>query len=150
MAGRLTGWLTPAFHASFREILQRNAGPYGVVVPVYCLMPDHLHLLAAGFSHDSDQILWSRAIRRAINQSIKPISLQKQAYDHVLRPDESGPDAFIALVHYISENPVRARLTASARDWPYVGSVVPALPKLDPRDEEFRKRWWAYWNALDS
>jgi putative transposase len=150
IAGRLTGWLTPEFHAFFRETLRRNAERHGVIVPVYCLMPDHLHVLASGVRLGSDQILWSRAIRRSIKQALKPVSLQKQAYDHVLRPDESGLDAFVSLAFYISENPVRAGLSSSARDWPYAGSVVPALPELDPRDKGFRERWWAYWNALES
>jgi putative transposase len=150
VADRLTGWLTPDFHTSFRAILSNHVPAYGVVVPAYCLMPDHLHVMAAGVSVRSYQILWSRATRRAINQAIEPGRLQKQAYDHVLRPAESGPDAFTALVHYISENPVRAGLVGSARDWPYVGSVVPAVPRLNPREEEFRERWWAYWNNQES
>ena len=147
---RLTGWLKPDFHSTFLEILRQSADRYDVVLPAYCLMPDHFHLLAAGISTRSDQLRWSRAIRRSINEALLPFRLQKQAYDHILRPAETGPDAFTALALYICENPVRAGLAVSRKDWPYVGSVVPTLPELDPRHEEFRDRWWAYWNALES
>src|SRR5258708_34952668 len=130
--------------------MHRLSGEYRVVIPVYCLMPDHLHILAAGIGSDTDQLLWSKAASRALSRVLAPRRLQKQAYDHVLRPDKSGANAFTTLAFYIAENPVRAGLSASARDWPYVGSAVPALPELDPRRGEFRDRWWAYWSALES
>lgn len=129
--------------------MQRLCSKYHVVVPTYCLMPDHLHILAAGITPAADQRLWAKAARRALNLILAPRRLQKQAYDHVLRPNESGPDAFTALAWYIAENPVRAGLAGSARAWPYIGSVVPALPGLDPRHEEFRETWWHYWNTRE-
>jgi hypothetical protein len=113
-------------------------------------MPDHLHLLAVGSNSNSDQILWSRAVRRGLNEALKPLRLQKQAYDHVLRPAESGPDAFTALAFYISQNPVRAGLVSATDGWAFTGAFVPALPSLDPRRPEFRDEWWAYWNSLPS
>lgn len=150
IADRRQGWLTDGFHGAFRDIMHRLSGKYRVVIPVYCLMPDHLHILAAGIGSDSDQLLWSKSARRALNLLLAPHRLQKQAYDHVLRPNESRPDAFTVLAFYIAENPVRAGLSVSAGGWPYVGSAVPALPGLGPQHGEFRDSWWAYWNALES
>jgi REP element-mobilizing transposase RayT len=148
ISNRRIGWLTQEFHAAFRSTLERNAEHYGVAVPAYCLMPDHLHVLAAGMNHNSDQALWSRAVRRRLNEVLKPFSLQKQAYDHILRTNESGPDAFTALAFYISQNPVRAGHVTASTDWPFVGAKVPALPGLDPRHATFREDWWRYWNSL--
>jgi len=150
VAERCSGWLNTDFHSVFRSILGRNTERYGVLVPAYCLMPDHLHLLAVGTNSNSDQILWSRAVRRSLNEALKPLRLQKQAYDHVLRPGESGPDAFTALAFYISQNPVRAGLVSTSADWKFAGSLVPALPTLDPRSAAFRDEWWLYWNSLPS
>ena len=61
---RAQGWLTERFHAEFRVLLADSETKYGVVVPVYCLMPDHLHCLAAGKFDSADQLLWVRAVRR--------------------------------------------------------------------------------------
>ncbi len=146
IAGRRQGWLTARFHDSFRERLSFVGADYDIAVPAYCLMPDHLHCLTAGLSDHSDQLLWARAFRRRLNVLLRPWRLQKQAHDHLLRPSESGPDAFLSLLEYISENPVRAGLTLDRASWPFMGSCVAGLPGLDPRTPDFSERWWAYWN----
>ena len=147
VADRQRGWLTPDFHQKFRAVLVRAIAKYHVVVPAYCLMPDHLHLIAAGMTSDADQQLWARAIRRALNQLLLPRKLQKQAYDHVLHTTETNGDGFAAVIYYVCENPVRARLVGTALEWPYSGACVPDLPMLDPRHADFRERWWQYWNS---
>ena len=113
VADRQRGWLTPDFHQNFRAMLVRATAKYHVVVPAYCLMPDHLHLIAAGMTSDADQQLWARAIRRSLNQLLLPRKLQKQAYDHVLRTTETNGDGFAAVIYYVCENPVRARLVGT-------------------------------------
>ena len=147
VADRQRGWLTPNFHENFRALLVHAIAKYHVVVPAYCLMPDHLHLIAAGLTSDADQQLWARAIRRALNQLLLPRKLQKQAYDHVLRTTETNGDAFVAVIRYVCENPVRARLVGTALAWPYSGACVPDMPTLDPRREDFHELWWHYWNS---
>jgi len=144
---RKTGWLNAEFHEKFKEILFSSASSYDVVVPAFCLMPDHLHILAAGIHSAADQKLWARAIRRKINLILKPHQLQRQAYDHVLRPAETDRDAFDTLVHYICENPVRSGLTSSTRDWPFSAALVPDLPDLTLHGTGFHAYWWDYWNG---
>lgn len=128
--------------------MHRHSGKHRVVIPAYCLMPDHMHILAAGIAPDTDQLLWAKATRRALNLVLAPIRLQKQAYDHVLRPSEARPDAFAVLVHYLIENPVRAGLASDAASCPHIGACVPELPDLDPRQIYFPERWWRYWAEL--
>ena len=144
--GRATGWLDDPWHQKFCARLKKHAVDYDVRIPAYCLMPDHLHLLVAGIAKTSDQRLFIRALRRDINLLLRPLKLQKQPYDHVLRPAESGPDGFTTLVHYITENPVRAGLVATPQLWRFTGACVPERPTLDPRAPEFRETWWEYWN----
>ena len=143
------GWLTDDFHSVFRDIMQRLSGKYRVLIPVHCLMPDHLHILVAGIAPDTDQLLWSRAAKRALNLVLAPYRLQKQAYDHVLRASESGRDAFSALVHYILDNPVRAGLVEKSDKWTYCGSCIPQQSDYDAKSLDFRERWWAYWTSLN-
>ena len=67
---RATGWLTPVFHARFREIQLHTLARHRLVCLVYCLMPDHLHLLWAGLSPDSDQDRAATFFRRYLNQAL--------------------------------------------------------------------------------
>ena len=83
----------------------------------------------------------------ALNQFLLPRKLQKQAYDHVLRATETNGDAFAAVIYYVCENPVRARLAGTALEWPYSGACVPDVPTLDPRQADFHELWWPYWNS---
>jgi putative transposase len=147
IVGRQSGWLNPRFHRDFRELLHRSALRHGVTVPAYCLMPDHMHLMVAGMVTTADQLLWARAFRRALNLRLTPFRLQKQAYDHILRPDESSRDGFASLIHYLGENPVRAGLVAHSLSWIYQGACIPAEPDIDPRRLDFHERWWALWNS---
>jgi REP element-mobilizing transposase RayT len=147
IAGRQRGWLNPSFHHYFRDLLGASALRYGVAVPAYCLMPDHLHLLVAGITEGADQLLWAKSFRRALNRKLAPRRLQKQAYDHLLRPDESNPDAFASLSCYIGENPVRAGLVSHSQAWAYSGACIIGRPDLDPRQPGFYDQWWEWWNA---
>ncbi len=148
--GRATGWLNENWRQSFISVLKNHIPSYVVCIPAYCLMPDHLHLLVAGLTNTSDQRLFIRATRREMNRLLRPLKLQKEPYDHLLRPSESKSDSFAALVYYIAENPVRAGLVSRAQDWPFTGAYVPELPELDPRDANYREVWWPYWNKCIS
>ena len=41
---RKTGWLVPIFYYKFRELLTHATFRYSMICPIYCLMPDHMHL----------------------------------------------------------------------------------------------------------
>ena len=56
---RKTGWLSARSHREFREIHLHTLSRYGLICPVYCCMPDHLHLFWIGREATSDQILAS-------------------------------------------------------------------------------------------
>ena len=48
MDDRKTGWLIPIFYYKFREILTHTVFRYALCCPIYCCMPDHIHLLWVG------------------------------------------------------------------------------------------------------
>lgn len=138
------GWLDDDFHARFRWLLLHGCARYEVACSVYCLMPDHAHLLVAGWTQAADQRLFLPWLRRHTNLLLKRTgrAWQKQAYDHVLRPQEADRYAFQSLAHYITQNPVRAGLVAAAPQWPYTGSVVPGYPELALWAEDYWERYW--------
>ncbi|HZI30731.1 MAG TPA: hypothetical protein VFF11_00215, partial [Candidatus Binatia bacterium] len=49
---KVKGWLTSAFHQRFRELMLHTAAREGLACPIYCLMPDHIHLVWMGLRLD--------------------------------------------------------------------------------------------------
>ncbi len=101
----------------------------------YCYMPDHLHLLVAGEREDSDCrefIKRSKQLSGFYYQKAFGRRLwQRYGYEHVLR----GEEGVLSVARYILENPIRARLAESVRDYPFTGSnrysvdeILDALP----------------------
>jgi putative transposase len=139
---RSPGWLTPRFHADFRELLLHSAAREQVWSPAYCLMPDHSHLVWMGLRRESDQLNALRFLRRQMAPVLAPWRLQHQAYDHVLREEERKRGALASACFYILANPVRAGLVERIEDWPFSGSIVPGYPDLHPTQEHFWETFW--------
>jgi len=135
--GRNTGWLIPAFHTRFRFILLHVLARYQLACPVYCLMPDHLHMIWTGLVDASDQRRARVFFRQHLNRELSPWRLQSQAFDHVLRTQERVSDALAATAKYILENPVRAGLCAAWQEYPYSNALIAGYPTLDIRQENF-------------
>ncbi|MCA9060158.1 MAG: hypothetical protein KDA85_16735 [Planctomycetaceae bacterium] len=151
---RARGWLSDACHLRFRELLLHSAARYHAVCPVYCLMPDHFHLLLLGWRDDSDQLKLTRHFRRHLNAALreissssaseksKPFQLQKQAYDSVLRDKDRARNAFEKVAFYIAENPVRAKLVSDPSEWTFTGAVIPGYPELEWGRSDYWDRFW--------
>jgi REP element-mobilizing transposase RayT len=142
MDKRQTGWLTAEYHARFRELLLHTLFHFDLVCPVYCLMPDHMHLLWMGTRINSDQQMGMAFFRRHLNPILAPYRLQKQAYDHILKESEREKNAFQSLVYYILENPVRQGLAPRREQYAYSGSLVSGYPDLEVMKEEYWLRFW--------
>jgi hypothetical protein len=141
---RKTGWLVPIFYYKFREILTHTMFRYGLCCPIYCLMPDHFHLLWVGILDRSDQRAAMRYFRKQIHPALKKldVELQQQPYDHVLKEDERDPQVFENVVEYISRNPERAGLVSMEgyRNYPYTGCLLPGYPELSLWQQDFWER----------
>jgi putative transposase len=143
IAARQSGWLTPDFHAEFRLLLLHACSRFALHCPVYCLMPDHVHLLWLGVSPRSDQKLAIRFLRQFINAHLGPqFALQHQAFDHVLNADERECGAFENVAAYIRENPERAELVKAWPDWPYAGCMLPGYPDMHAGAADFWRKFW--------
>ena len=146
---RARGWLTLAFHATFRELLLHAAVRYSVWCPAYCLMPDHLHLVWMGLRRESDQLNAMKFLRAELEPALgQGREWQHQAHDHVLREEERKRNAFAATCFYVLENPVRGKLVGSARDWLFSGAVVPGYPRLHPLEEGFWELLWKLYTTV--
>ncbi len=145
---RKQGWLTPEFHHQFRELMFHAAAREGLVCPIYCLMPDHLHLVWMGLRLDTDQLNGMAFVRTHLEPALKSAKFQPQAQDNVLREEERQRNAFAKVCFYIAANPIRAELTKANEVWPYTGCIVPGYPKLNPADEDFWSMFWKIFAKL--
>jgi putative transposase len=149
---RRTGWLKPIFYYKFREILTHTMFRNAVCCPLYCCMPDHLHLVWLGILDASDQRLAARYFRTQLNPILEKLGtkLQTQPYDHVLRDEERNRSAFENVVEYVARNPERAGLVPvdRFRDYPYTGCLVPGYPELSPWQEDYWERFWRIYGHL--
>ena len=115
--------LRPEIVSIFTDILTIVITKISCIVPVYCFMTDHQHLIITGTGSNSD-------IRKAIvsykqktgfwmsaNQS--GIKWQKDFYDHVIRTKKD----IAVQVRYILDNPVRKGLVSSWQEYSFKGSI---------------------------
>ena len=99
-------------------------------VLAYCLMPDHAHFLVEGFSSDADLRKFVNLAKQCSSyhhvRSTGEALWQDGYYDRVLRDSEDSK----WVARYIAENPVRAGLVESPRDYQYLGSAVWTIDEL--------------------
>lgn len=142
---RKTGWLDAKMYYHFRELLTHSLFQQMIACPIFCLMPDHIHMIRLGISESSDQRLAMRHLRTRLNRSLLAIGfeLQDQSYDHVLSDNERKDKAFMDVCEYISRNPERSGLVATDgyQKYPYTGCLVPGYPELKPFDSDFWMRF---------
>ena len=152
MDGRKTGWLVPRFYCRFREVLTHTLFRYGLCCPIYCCMPDHIHLLYIGILNGSDQRNAVKFFRSQLNPTLEQFGaqFQQQPYDHVLHDEERERTAFESVVEYIARNPERAGLVARDcfREYAYTGCLVPGYPNLDLWQDDYWDVFWRVHSAL--
>ena len=148
LAHRDTGWLDEHFHREFRELILHANCREGLLCPVYCLMPDHIHLVWMGLRTDSDQLNAMAFLRRYIKPVLQNYPLQHQPFDHVLQEEERLRNAFAQTCSYILENPVRAGIVGRREQWKYSGAIIAGYPTLHPLQNDFWAKFWKLYRAL--
>jgi len=108
-----------AMMATLREVTQK----YRCLVPVYCFMPDHVHMLVQGRETTSrpkqavDDFKGISGLWLEVNQP--QYEWQEGYYDHILRSD----DDWRRQAFYIFQNPVRKGLIIDPYEYPFTGSI---------------------------
>jgi REP-associated tyrosine transposase len=110
--------------------IRHSAPRLDFAVITYCFMPDHLHLLLEATSERADL----REVMHAVKQRAGFVFKRRTSqhlwqpgyHDHILRDDQLT----LKVARYVLENPVRAGLAASPRDYPFLGSDVYPLDWL--------------------
>lgn len=108
------------------DTLQEMGTTYQCHVFVFCLMPDHLHLLTSPREHGASILTCVERFKgKSTNLSWrfgwKGTLWQPGSYDHGLRKEEY----FREIADYILDNPVRKGLVDSHEKWPWSGMMEP-------------------------
>lgn len=108
------------------ERLLESAAATAFDVLVYCVMPDHAHVLAQGVADGANAVRFIQRFKQATGheflRSHGERLWQQSFFDRALRKSE---DAF-AVGTYILENPVRAGFVERAEAWPLAGGSLVA------------------------
>ena len=117
-------FFVPDDYEAYLEILKKQSERYGVDVHAYCLMTNHVHLVATPHAADSlakavgrTHWLYSQAINRLHGRSGH--LWQGRFYSCALDPDHYG-----AAMRYVERNPVRARLHRKAWLYPWSSAAA--------------------------
>jgi putative transposase len=128
---------------SVLAILEQCAAKHSFLLRAFCLMPDHLHLLAQGTNATCDLLEFVRVFKLRAAFDFKKTHgtrlWEKSYYDHTLRQ----ADAIEDVACYIWQNPVRKKLCASPSDFPFSGSKTIAWM----RGTAVQSSWSAAWKA---
>ncbi len=113
---RLASWLIAR--------LRRDAMECEFGVHAYCVMPDHLHLLAAGMTEESNLVKFVESFKQATavefaRRTHKRL-WQTKYYDHILRGSESAD----RVAWYIWMNPVRKGFCHEPKGYRFLGSLT--------------------------
>jgi putative transposase len=151
---RRVGWLTRLLHQTFRELMLHAAARQRLMCPIYCLMPDHIHLVWMGTATDSDQLNGMAFLRTYLELLLAPAQFQVQPHDHVLSEKERKRRAFAMTCCYLRDNPVRAKLVTNGEDWPFMGAVISGYPKLAIFEPNYWDKFWrisrsGIWSSLE-
>ena len=107
----------------FTNILTSVISKADCIVPVYCFMPDHQHLIITGTMDTSDIfkaiVIYKQKTGYWMSVNRPEIKWQKDFYDHIIKKHS---DMKIQ-VRYILGNPVRKGLVSSWQEYPFKGSI---------------------------
>jgi REP element-mobilizing transposase RayT len=121
------------------DALQNAAGLYGYDLIAYCLMPDHLHILAQAREQPKDLRLFVRGLKSYCTTAARSVATpvatnsrlwQRGFHEHILRKEENIND----VAAYILDNPVRAGLASDCRQYEWADVVPRRDGSLDATD----------------
>jgi putative transposase len=129
-AGRVHVFGYPETVQDVSAILARTISDSMFSIPIYCFMPDHLHVVLRGEQPQADS--WEAIVKFKQQtgywfRNYKPgIRWQKGFYDHIIRSQRE----LTSQVRYIADNPFRKGLVGRWNDYPYTGSIGHELPDV--------------------
>ena len=118
-------------YAAYVELMARWCGEEGVEVWAYCLMPNHVHLIAVP---QSERAL-ARAIGEAHRRYTRRINFREKWRGYLWQGRFASfvmdEPYLIAAGRYVERNPVRAALAERAEQWPWSSAAAHVAGRSD-------------------
>jgi REP element-mobilizing transposase RayT len=112
------------------SLLRQHANEWNFFVHAYCVMPDHVHILAVGAKDGSNAVAFIESFKQdtahEFTQRTHRRLWQFKYYDRILR----RRDSVDRVSWYIWLNPVRKGVCADPRDYAFAGSFTEIGMKL--------------------
>lgn len=129
---RQTTFFNDNDYRKYIELLAEAKSEVGVEIWAYCLMPNHVHLIAVPEQKDSLANLFRQTHQtysRFINarHDWRGHLWQERFHSSVMDPQHT-----LAAVRYVERNPVRAGICANPTDWPWSS----ARPHVHGEDDQ--------------
>jgi putative transposase len=105
----------------YLDLLAEQMRKARVSVWAYCLMPNHIHLIACPTTADGLALALGAAHRRWANFVNARGRWRGHLFDGRFASVAMDEAHLWAAIRYVALNPVRARLTTRAPDWPWCG-----------------------------
>lgn len=119
-------------YRSYKTLLGQKARRYGLEVWTYCLMPNHVHLVAV----PTTEVGLARPLGEAHHRYALYVNRRHEWRGHLWQERFSSfpmdEPHLLAAVRYILLNPVRAGLVRTAADWPHSSARAQILGEPDP------------------
>jgi putative transposase len=127
---RLPRFQNPAAVELVMLQIRRAACDEQFVIPAYCFMSDHLHLLIEATADQSNGLKFIAKAKQLSGFYYKKhygqTLWQRYGYEHILRDDEKTR----VVARYIFENPVRAGLVRAPEEYPFIGSDTHSVQEV--------------------
>ena len=118
-------------YAAYLDLMTERCGEEGVAIWAYCLMPNHVHLIAVP---ETEQGL-RRGIGEAHRRYTRRINFREKWRGYLWQGRFASfvmdEPYLLSAARYVESNPVRAELVADAADWPWSS----AKAHLSARDD---------------
>jgi len=122
-------------YVAYLELMAQWCGEHGVEIWAYCLMPNHVHLIAVPQSEDGLR----RAIGEAHRRYTRRINFREKWRGYLWQGRFASfvmdEPYLLAAARYVEWNPVRASLVADTAEWPWSS----ARAHLSGRDDRLVK-----------
>jgi putative transposase len=105
-------------------LLGDYAGKHGLAVQAYCLMPNHVHLIAVPREADSLALALKPVHLRYAQEINKRLGVSGVLWQGRFYSCPMDDHHFWAAVRYVERNPVRAGLVDRAEDYPWSSAAV--------------------------
>ena len=118
-ARRMQVFFAPADYELYLELLREQARRCQVDIWAYCLMPNHVHFIAAPQKFTSLASAFGEAHRKYAMRINKQHGWKGHLWQERFASFPMDELHLLAAVRYVLLNPVRAGLVSTSADWPY-------------------------------